>query len=320
MVLMTKKTTQSAEEDPVAVDKLLQERLENSQLLPRDERRKLTAELLARKPGFLKPYTPIWWWRRCEVNVLIVADGSLNFSPVNAFGLSEFLTTFPQLEAESNVHISYNPTLAVRGTGLGLPLGSNTNPRTVARLENFDFSKGNLGNYDQIWLFGILSGSGLTGAEKTALEGFMNGGGGLFATGDHGSLGSAMGANLLRVGDMRHWADFPTSGTSDPLNEVSMQGVRRNDTNRPLPGDPFATQFNRQSDDIPQVIMPRVFAGGLPHPLLSIPASKRPSQIIDIMPDHPHEGQCKPEASFTTPNGTVLSSQPFFPCAGTHAL
>jgi hypothetical protein len=70
-----------------------------------------------------------------------------------------------------------------------------------------------------------------------------------------------------------------------------MGGPRRNDTNRI--GDP-GSQFEDQSDDIPQPINPRMYSvrSGIfrylyPHPLLC-----GPNGTIRVMPDHPHEGEC----------------------------
>ncbi|WP_431242478.1 hypothetical protein ACQ9BO_22020 [Flavobacterium sp. P21] len=213
-----------------------------------------------------------------------------------AFGLSEFLTTFNELQRTT--WYNYQITL---GQKRSTPF-SNPNPLVVATIPNFNFASSvTLNNFDQVWLFGIDSGSGLPTDELAAVEAYMNNGGGLFATGDHGTLGSALCSNIPRVKDMRHWADFGA-------NEVGMTQPRRNDTNRPKAGDATSLYFDNQSDNIPQNISVRIFGTGLPHPLLSIKKSIRPSGLIDIMPDHPHEGECKPETSFTV-NGITVATQ-----------
>ena len=279
----------------------LQERFENMHLLDRDERRKLTRELQILKPIFLKPYVPIWWWwKKCKVNVLIVTDGGLNFG-TSGFHFSEFLTTFNQLEATS--WVDYRVTLGHRGTII-----NSSNPVVVNQISNFNFDTSvNLEDFDQVWLFGISSGGSISAAEISKIETYMDGGGGLFATGDHGSLGSTMCANISRVQDMRYWANTPAGSTND-TNEVSMNGRRRNDTNTPRPGNSIANTFDHQSDEFPQTIAVRTFGAGQPHPLLSIRTSIRPSGIIDIMPDHPHEGECAPATSFTA-NGVTVPTQ-----------
>jgi hypothetical protein len=274
--------------------KNLEERFKNMHLLDREDRIKLNRELQILRPESLKPFFPKWWWwRRCTVNVLLVCDGSLNFG-MEDFGLSEFLHTFNQLEATT--WADYRVTLAHRGQIINSP-----NPVVVNHISNFDFATSvNLNDFDQVWLFGIESGDSgrgpITEAEKDAITAYMNGGGGLFATGDHGSLGNAMCGDIIRVRDMRYWID---------TNEVSMDGRRRNDTNRPAAGDATSVWFDNQSDEIPQTIGVRTFGSGIPHPLLSISKSLRPSGIIDVMPDHPHEGECKLETSFTVNSVTI---------------
>jgi hypothetical protein len=277
----------------------LEERFKNMHLLDREERMKLTKELEILRPEFMKPFVPKWWWwKRCVVNVLIVCDGILNYD-MGGFGLSEFLTTFNQLEA-NYPWIDYRVTLAHRGAII-----NNPNPVVVNHIPNFNFATSvTLSNFDQVWLFGFNTFSGITLPEKSAIATYMNGGGGLFATGDHGYLGDAMCGDIVRVKDMRYWTDTPVGSTTN-TNEVSMGGKRRNDTNRPAAGNSTSIWFDNQSDEIPQTIGVRTFGSGLPHPLLSIPTSLRPSGIIDIMPDHPHEGECKPETSFTVNNITV---------------
>jgi hypothetical protein len=278
----------------------LEERFKNMHLLSREERIQLNRELAILKPEFLRPFVPRWWWwRRCNVNVLIVCDGGLNYG-TDGFGLSEFLTTFNQLEVTT--WVDYRVTLAHRGTIINSP-----NPVVVKHISDFNFINSvKLNDFDQIWLFGINSFGSISPAEKNAIAAYMDGGGGLFATGDHGSLGSAMCGDIIRVRDMRYWNDTPNS--SNDTNEVSMEGRRRNDTNRPAAGDATSVWFDNQSDEIPQTIGVRTFGSGIPHQLLSISKTLRPSGIIDIMPDHPHEGECKPETSFTV-NGVTIPTQ-----------
>lgn len=123
----------------------------------------------------------------------------------------------------------------------------------------------------------------LAHTELAILVQFMNGGGGLIATGDHGDLGRALCYTVPRVRNMRLWT---STSDQNEFDEVSMDGAHRNDTNR-------GSLFNHQSDDVPQVIEPKLYATGwalrefYPHPLLCGPRG-----IIRVMPDHPHEGQC----------------------------
>ncbi len=278
--------------------KTTEERFKNMHLLSRQERRSLADELQRTRPDFLKQFAPPWWWwQPCKVKVLIVTDGGLNYG-TTGFGLSEFLTAFNELESQSS--INYEVTLAHRGTIINSP-----NPVVVNHISNFNFNTSvNLPDFDQLWIFGIDSGASISSAERNAIEAFMDGGGGVFATGDHGTLGGAIGRDVARIKDMRYWDNFPNSVDS----EVGMGNRRRNDTNQPEAGSAISNFFDNQSDDVPQTIAVRTFGAGMPHPLLSISASLRPSRIIDVMPDHPHEGECKPETSFTV-NGTTVPTQ-----------
>jgi hypothetical protein len=117
----------------------------------------------------------------------------------------------------------------------------------------------------------------------------MNGKGGLFATGDHGDLGRALCHAIPRARNMRLWQSTSNQFSED---EVSMAGGRRNDTNRR--GNDMASDFDDQSDDVPQEIQPKLYSRrrGLfrytfPHPLLCGPGG-----MIRVMPDHAHEGEC----------------------------
>lgn len=278
--------------------KVLEEKFKNIHLLEREERILLTRKLELLRPDFLKPYYPRWWWwNRCVVKVLVVTDGALNFG-TGQNGLSEFLNSFNQLQ--TSTWNNYEITLGHRQTS-----PNSTNPLVVNQINSFHFKNSvQLNDYDQVWLFGILSGVGLLQDELDQVNDYMNQGGGLFATGDHGSLGSALCGNIPRVKDMRYWTDLPLDITDQ---SAAMSGAFRNDTNRPNTGS-ISLFFDNQADNIPQVIAPRIFSGGLPHPLLSISTTLKPSGIIDVMPDHPHEGECKHERVFNV-GGISVSSQ-----------
>lgn len=238
------------------------------------------------------------WWRRCTVKVLLVTDGILEFGEGD-FGLSTFVRTLRD-DAPSRVH--FELTLAhIRSASAAQMLDGE--PGIARRITAFRFDDPahfTPEMYDQIWLFGFdTSYIGLPGrsatleaAEIAAIHAHMQRGGGVFATGDHGYLGLALCSALPRVRGMRHWGDFPSSDNN--LNQVSMSGPRRNDTNQ-IGHDP-GSQFSDQSDDIPQPLDLRLYsttAGFLrtaryPHPLLCGRNGR-----IDVFPDHPHEGECR---------------------------
>ena len=225
--------------------------------------------------------TPILF-RPCRVDVLMVADGGLSFDEQD-FGLQAFVETILQ---PPGPYVRYTVTLAHRGAG---PFSSSlsSHPRVDRTIPNFRFDDSSHFEpdmYDQVWLFGINSFGSPSQAELRAVSEFMDGGGGLFATGDHGALGRALSGSIPRARSMRHWDD--SSG------EVGMNDERRNDTNRL--GANAASEFDDQSDDVPQPVQPKMYrirrgiwTVSYPHPLLC-----GPNGAIRVMPDHPHEGEC----------------------------
>lgn len=263
------------------------------------EARKDRLDLLKDDPRLIYP----WLMRRCKVRVLLVADG-LDFSE-GGFGLSTFVKT---LIGAGFWHAYFEITLAHLDSYVSDDAVMVGQPGIHRSIKGFVFDNPSYFTptmYDVVYLFGIstdLSGFApraanptqypadrLGDAELTNLSLFQDGGGGLFATGDHGQLGAAMGANVKRARNMRIWYDT----TPDYMtNEVDMYGPRRNDTNNI--GHDLVTQFDDQSDDIPQTIHPKLYRLGIgpfyryayPHPILC-----GPKGMIRVLPDHPHEGE-----------------------------
>ncbi|WP_380165170.1 hypothetical protein [Jannaschia sp. R86511] len=238
------------------------------------------------------------WWRPCPVRVLLVTDGGLDFGS-GAFGLRTFVTTL----LSGTYPARFVITLAHRRSRSGDAMMDGDN-RIDRRITGFRFDDGGhfgVDDYDQLWLFGIETSPGIDDAEVRAVAEFMAAGKGVFATGDHAALGQAMGGRIPRVRSMRLWASTPG------VDEVSMAGHRRKDTNRR--GHDAASTFDDQSDDVPQTIQPRWYRTrvGLleavyPHPLLC-----GPDGAITVMPDHPHEGECR-EPADTTQTVTVAGA------------
>ena len=257
-------------------------------------------------------------FRRCTIRLLLVTD-QLSFSPTDDFGLG----TFVKILLDTSLWGRVNITLANIGpwNSFHVDPSLSAETRITTRIQNFRFdnpSHFDPTKFDAIFLFGITSNYGaairtggtLEAGEIAALSAFQNGGGGLFATGDHGSLGFALCSKVARARNMRYWDNFPDS--TDANNEVSMGGQRRNDTNVFNAG---SNVFNDQSDDVPQTITPRfysrrtgIFRYRYPHPLLC-----GPNGVIRVMPDHPHEGQCRTPQSLDETikvNGTDTAEYP----------
>lgn len=254
------------------------------------------------------------WRRPCRPRILALVDG-LTWRTNDGFGLSRFveaITVAPGVTTKPVVtlaHRSVHPTPTV-----------TIGPDTYTIVNNFNFSTAatpvTLANYDQVWIFGIGSGPfALSNAEVGVLSEFMNGGGGVFATGDHASLGQSLCGSLPRIRHMREWRSAAAGGV--PMGTETDAGLAVNRIDTVVnPGLNAVYEFNDQSDEIPQRIYPnyRVTdtdgAGGsawsaVGHPLLMLPGapttrtSSDPgggsagfSKDMDVLPDHPHESVC----------------------------
>jgi len=258
------------------------------------------------------------WKPPCRVKVLIVADGGLDFS-LSDFGLRAFvdtLRTMPGFYVRFEITLAHINNVSADAVMAGHPGIS----RSITQFKFDDPSHFTPTMYDQVWLFGILTSysrgnnprgqpypnNRLGDAELQVLGEFMNGGGGLFATGDHGYLGVCLSGSIPRARSMRLWGD---TSPNQVINEVSMDQRRRNDTTRLGPS--AGSQFNDQSDDVPQDIQPKMYTtwAGIwknvfPHPLL---CGRR--GVIRVLPDHPHEGQCV-EPSDTTSDASFVEYPP----------
>lgn len=219
------------------------------------------------------------WLVRCHVAILIVTDSSGGFGAVQGLHLGHMLDT---LADDPWSHIVFKITKAHRQMS-----------GEAEVIDNFRFDAHDLGQYSQIWLFGVQrTQDALSGAELAAVAAFMEAGGGMFATGDHEDLGWAMCAAVPRVRSMRRW-HYPNPGPAGQPVAPAQTGVARHDTVMDLAagGD--------QSDSTPQPIRPRYYSrvtgGGIikrvhtfPHPVLC-----GPNGVIDFLPDHMHEGLCE---------------------------
>ena len=202
----------------------------------------------------------------CPQKILMVTDGLLSFN-VAGFGLSEF-----------------KDIVATAGHTISTAHRSATPPTTIAGAFNFATAATavTVANYDQVWLFGFST-TALSVAEQGVIAAFMASGGGVFATGDHETIGAGMGSNIPRVRQMRDWAGVP------------MVAQTRHDTVVDI-GPDNIKMFNDQSDDLPQRIFPIWLSNG-GDPLVKStwsvhPVLRHSTGAVDFLPDHPHESQC----------------------------
>jgi hypothetical protein len=202
----------------------------------------------------------------CPQKVLMVTDGSLNFGTAG-FGLSEFVSIVQGA--------GHTVSTARRNGGGGATIPGNFNFATAA-------TPVTTANYDQIWIFGFST-AAINAAEQSTIAQFMQNGGGLFATGDHETIGAGMGANIPRVNAMRNWSGVP------------MFNPERHDTVI-NPGADAIKQFDDQADPVAQPMYPVFFSNGAPDNVASSwsvhPVLRHPSGAVDCLPDHAHESEC----------------------------
>jgi len=208
----------------------------------------------------------ILWRFPCPQKVLMVTDGSLDFGSAG-FGLSEFVSI-------------------VQGAGHTVSTARRNGGGSATIPGNFNFATAatpvTTANYDQIWIFGFST-SAISAAEETTIAQFMQAGGGLFATGDHATIGAGMGSHIPRVNAMRNWSSVPMSSPD------------RHDTVINAGADAIK-QFDDQADPVAQPMYPVFFSNGGPDNVASTwsvhPVLRHPSGAVDCLPDHPHESEC----------------------------
>lgn len=238
-----------------------------------------------------------WALRPCRIRILMVADGNGPGSFVNiTYGRLYFsLSAVVDLLAHSpDWWVRYDVTKAHRQAD---PLGA-------ADIDGFRFTNPtfDINQFDQIWFFGarqnVNDSQRLNDAELAIVARWMDEKkGGVFAVGDHFDLGASLCGRIPRVSTMRKWS----VAQSPPTNT----GVNRHDTLR-RGHDNFYT-FNDESDDIPMTTRVRRYPlwstspfsyRWAPHPVLC-----GKDGVIDILPDHPHEGEVieptNPTATFS---------------------
>ena len=126
-------------------------------------------------------------------------------------------------------------------------------------------------DFDELWLFAVDTGDGLTVADCEGITRFRQRGGGILATRDHQDLGTS----LCTLGGIGR-AHFFHSKHPEP------------DSSRHVPDDPFTTSISwpnyhsGANGDYQKITV----EGS--HELMRNPAS--PTGIIEFFPAHPHEG------------------------------
>ncbi|CAN5352194.1 hypothetical protein BH09PSE6_BH09PSE6_21280 [soil metagenome] len=126
--------------------------------------------------------------------------------------------------------------------------------------------------FDQLWLFAVDTGRGLTADDCQGITRFRERGGGLMVTRDHMDLGSSV-CSLGGVGAAHHFH------TTNPDPDQARHRI----------DDPFTTTISWPNyHSGANGDFQRVEAVGPVHPVLLDPAA--PAGIVEFLPSHPHEG------------------------------
>jgi hypothetical protein len=238
--------------------------------------------------------------RKVRIRILFVTDGGISYANGADFGISKVLDTLRNLPIPNYFYVSFELTTADR-EGATPMINPNPGPyETRFTGFRFDMPDFNINDYDQIWFFGLKPGNGsdnvfdgthLSDVELRILSQWMDSRqGGVFAAGDHEDLGATIAARIPRVRTMRRW-----------VNEQGVppiDGPTRHDTN--VPATPAQVSGvavmpnSNQSDGVAMKIKPRMYELGQWSPFL-IRSEPHPilcglNGVIDILPDHPHEG------------------------------
>ena len=125
-------------------------------------------------------------------------------------------------------------------------------------------------DFDEIWIFGVDTGNGLTAAERDALARFLSRGGGLLTARDHQDLGSCL-------------ASLPGPGSANYFRSVNLDPVEANRSadDRFTKSVSWPNYHSGKNGDVQEI---RVIDPV--HPLLR----RRDGSAIETLPAHPHEG------------------------------
>jgi hypothetical protein len=239
-----------------------------------------------------------WLWGT-HVRILFVTDGRVNFSREHGeFGLGLVL------DALRDNSFAWWVRFQIDVVRRGRIKRQNPFPGPFDfKFDGFRFDQVgfDLDDYDQVWFFGDHPGQDaddagfgdesihldkyqpLDDAELKIVAEWMDRGGGVLAAGDHSLLGASMCSRIPRVRTMRKWTHaqgVPTFG-----------GETRHETLQNVVGgnpDPFEHDVIGQpiSPVFRTIGSPPFFIRRMPHPLLCAG-----SRVIDIFPDHMHEGE-----------------------------
>jgi len=148
------------------------------------------------------------------------------------------------------------------GRNREVPAGSSD--PLLSRLDESDF--------DELWLFALDSGDGLTADDCEGISRFWRRGGGILTVRDHQNMGSS----LCGVGDLGAAHHFQAR---NPERDPS----RRVEDDRETANISWPNYHSGRNGDFQ-----RITAVEPVHPLLRDP--ENPARVLEFFPSHPHEG------------------------------
>jgi hypothetical protein len=286
------------------------------------------------------------------IRLLVVADGPWPLQPSSVDEpLSEGFAFGSQNPIDTTFTISEFLWLVEHNTSVPISVDTahrRNDPNATYPNFNFRTTISDLSVYDVIWLFGyegfnalepnsastpqwpIDYETAIEPGEVTAIQEFMDQGGGVFATGDHAGMGSYMCGQIPRVATMRKWfgqqSDVAANAafgypqvahdyagnvvtavnwpgeSGAPYNDAPrVDTLRKNTTNHTGADAQYNDTdtefyFDDQSDNYPQTL-------SFPEPSAVHPVLQGRNGPLTEFPDHMHEGEVvTPAYSNTTIN------------------
>ncbi|PSP64017.1 hypothetical protein BRC77_05100 [Halobacteriales archaeon QH_8_64_26] len=223
-----------------------------------------------------------WFWlpQPTQVDVVLYADGSIHFTGGGFQGLDRVIDA---IDNDPWFWVDFDLTTAHRGSD------------SSADMSNQSLEQIQLDDYDELWLFGYSSAdeflSNGEDGEISAVESFMDDGGGVLTTGDHANLGRGLSGAIKRVGEMRKYPAPPTGVEANTtIRDANMDGRHANpEQSDATPQDIRLKEYRLWSS------VPSLFQYSQPHAVLC-----GPDGPIDVFPDHQHEGEINVPNSYPT--------------------
>jgi hypothetical protein len=260
--------------------------------------------------------------RRPTVKILVVVDGSVGVAASYFFGVGKIIEILRKSAPHNDPdfgYVNFDVEIATRDAA---PVAGTAN-YTNFRFDQVVDGQPLINRFQQIWCFGFHPGNTgnpadtpieahathLETAELRELTRWMNERrGGVLAMGDHHFLGATLAWKIPRIRSMRRWTNQDGVPPIDtPITSGGGPTRYRHDTNQPQnaaqanPVSPAVIPNGAEQDGIPQKIKVRYFGGIIkkrPHPILCA----RTYGVINVLPDHPHEGWVYEDAEVPAAN------------------